>query len=877
MGRQDSSPHRQRHRMPHQRRRRHDHQKHAKLAHPESQLSLGNLNRAFQKPGGKARVESWLGQVAGPAENTGLTSKRPRRLEIYSAEQPRLQHDDTSPANQIPGRVDPLWRPKHINPANGVTPESFSPPTGQEFGLKRYKRNSSGNSSLISDYHSPSESRRQSRCHTPVEDRSQSLCGPWDETELDYARVPSSMSHERNHTQTFGKQPRRKTKADKYDTKKQNDRKRRKLATEQKSIQDEKRTTEPPARKEKRKKKSGASGKNVMNKFTSEAVLNDRITVQHGLRPGLFENGRGPRKGPVLDLSFSDMEIRKQGVQGTQPSKPLSKSQRQDRQREERQREQISSFFIAPNNLPKAVVSYAEDHRDDEVSSDGHDGMELVHERKHITSPCDSHSGNHHEEYQRHGRHRERETSPVMSSTRFHDCRPDSSRATSYLTWSSSSLNVPHDAQACVNKPPSLTGQGRSETPETIRRAVVNTGIYRDTRIRPYDDWTNEQTAASATDSDSISSNNELRDLRDPPSPSTTIFLKEKWNEILPPEWKSANAAISTESVLNNRNANTDPALLPDNNNVHHQERVQENDTRHAQEKSYLPDSYCQDKLKKAYPFDNYMPFNRNHEVAAQYDESGADRHSIASRDAMPPPPIPEQGRRSLDVTDHRQRDCRTHCEPESASAIDCARYDIGFPIYDHERDTETPIPFESGMGTDTTIPLVYSNSRARDMSARSNLDYNMDKMIYCADRRSPVFSPRDSIRNSSRSHPPDRQPESMTEFITRIETEVSNQEDFSRVSDAESITSSSGSLKNPAQSAFEDQCGLLSTPDPLRADQDGYQPMPAASELDPSGLTVLSTAREGGYGSIREGIGTSTDEFLEMSSFWRPNQFALS
>ncbi|KAI0143635.1 hypothetical protein GGR57DRAFT_507953 [Xylariaceae sp. FL1272] len=876
MGRQESSPHHQRHRMPHRRRHHHHHQKHAKLAHPESNLSLGNLNREFQDPGGKVRVESWLGQVTGPA---GSTSKMPRRQEIYSAEQPRLQHDDPPLAHQARGRVDPLWRPKHMPPANGVKPELFSPSTGQGFGLNRYKRNSSGNSSLISDSYSPSESRSQSRSHTPVEDKSRPRCRPRHEAEMDYAHVSSSTSHERCQPQTIDKRPRRKTKVDKYDTKKQSDRKRKKLTSEQNSIQDEKRTTEPGLRKKKRRKNPGASGKNAMNRFASEAVLNDRITVQHGLKPGLFENRRVPREEPVLDLSFSGMDIRKEGIQQTQQSTPLSKSRRRDRQREEREREHISSFFIPPNNLHKVMVSYAHEHDDDEANPDGHDGIALVHGKRQITSPFDSHSDNHYEEFQQPRGPPNRGTSPVISSAQSHDCRSNSSRTTSYYTWSSSRLNVPDDAQACVNRPLSPSERGGSATPETVRRAILNTGIYRDTRIRPYDDWTIEQTLAPATDSDSISSNKESRNMRDPPSPSTTILLKEKWNQILPPEWKSGNSEIGAHSESNNPKVSTGLTLQSNNIHLIHQEQVQDNHARHAQEKSHVPVSHCQEKLKKAYALEDYARCAQKHEVAAQCEESEADRLSIASRDAMPPPPIPKQARPALEFTHHPPRD-RTRRRPNFASdsspPIGCARHDTDFPIYEHKRDTKTPIPSKSGMGTDITLPPLYSDSQAWALPETVNLNHDMDKITFSTDSKSPICSPQDEGRSSGKSHPPGFQTESMTDFIARIESEVCNQEDYSIESDVKPTMSSSESMKDAAQSAFGDQHGLKPIPDPLHAHQDGYQLMPTALELNAGAFSELSTPRCGSHGSIRGGMDISAEESLEMTSFWRPNKFAL-
>lgn len=69
----------------------------------------------------------------------------------------------------------------------------------------------------------------------------------------------------------FEKRPRHKTRADKYDAKKLGSRKKRKKPSDEEQHQ---------PRKSKSRRKHLAIGKNVMNNFTSDAVLNDRITVR---------------------------------------------------------------------------------------------------------------------------------------------------------------------------------------------------------------------------------------------------------------------------------------------------------------------------------------------------------------------------------------------------------------------------------------------------------------------------------------------------------------------------------------------------------------------------------------------------------------------
>ncbi|XXG94784.1 hypothetical protein Hte_001042 [Hypoxylon texense] len=119
--------------------------------------------------------------------------------------------------------------------------------------------------------------------------------GPLGEAGLEHLDASSTPSHI-DEPVNFEKRPRRKTREDRYETGKK---KRHRVEENDADHGDH----QKKKRKRSEKKKSMASSKNVVNNFTSGAVLNDRITVQPHLKPGLFDNGRTSKKQPSKYLA----------------------------------------------------------------------------------------------------------------------------------------------------------------------------------------------------------------------------------------------------------------------------------------------------------------------------------------------------------------------------------------------------------------------------------------------------------------------------------------------------------------------------------------------------------------------------------------------
>ncbi|ROW11402.1 hypothetical protein VMCG_01571 [Cytospora schulzeri] len=136
----------------------------------------------------------------------------------------------------------------------------------------------------------------------------------------------------------FEKRARRKTRDDRYDTLKTDD------------VGKKKKSRTKAGKQSRRKRDKLSSAREVMSNFNSNAILNDRITMQPSLRPGLFDNGRAS-KNQLPDLTFHEMAFLKQPRR--EPQKPISRSREKERRRSERELEEVSAFFLH-KNLPES-------------------------------------------------------------------------------------------------------------------------------------------------------------------------------------------------------------------------------------------------------------------------------------------------------------------------------------------------------------------------------------------------------------------------------------------------------------------------------------------------------------------------------------------
>ncbi|KAG7058780.1 hypothetical protein JMJ77_0006151 [Colletotrichum scovillei] len=252
----------------------------------------------------------------------------------------------------------------------------------------------------------------------------------------------------------FEKRTRHKTREDRYDSRKKQKEKRRRAPEE---------TTR---RSEDVPKKPILSGRDVMNNFQPEAVLNDRLTLQPCLTPGLFQNGQISSPKPVGDLAYNSM------ISVEQPPSRECMWQRQQRlEAKARQRRGIElveiSTFLRRKETPTTGHPIAGRGR----PRDGYEDQKLEDRLPENLPACDdrlstrsitgsdSLRGD-----QRYHIHDKTYVAPVRHVR-------SSSRATTYVTWATSGNHR-------TSLPGNSFDRHHSSTPEPIREALRETGIF---------------------------------------------------------------------------------------------------------------------------------------------------------------------------------------------------------------------------------------------------------------------------------------------------------------------------------------------------------------------------------------------------------------
>ncbi|KAJ8129800.1 hypothetical protein O1611_g3831 [Lasiodiplodia mahajangana] len=889
MGHQESSPPRQRQRVPHHRhhhRHRHGHNHYAAAltANSESALTLGRLNREFHAPDSHVVVESWLGQVTAPVPTTRMRSPESRNQPVHHDKRPRSKDRQSPSWRQHARRVDPLWRPQHIPPARGSSPPRLLLPTRNP---KRYKRGSD-DSSLISDLGPLRGPRKQSYIQSTLEQAEGSRHKPLDEVEVGTS-ASSPVSHV-GAVPAFEKQPRHKTRADKYETKKSGDRKTRGEMRD--------RGEEPPRKSKSRKRKPIATGKNVMNNFTSEAVLNDRITPN--LKPGLFNNKRVSKNHPITDLSFSEMPFPTNQERDTHKQKALSSSRLREVQRENRELEQISSFFLptcadvasrkarpAKLRVKEGPICKSMTSRDDVVS------LATPSSPTTITKSC---------------------SIPTIAPSE-RDCRSGSKRETTYFTWSTSQ-HSPKTGKSQPSTQPECIERERSMTPESVRKALIATGVYKNTGIRLYDNPNDQQKhGLKETRGNSLSACSSMADQVDAYEGKVSIVnqesgtkskslndtigtvtslaeLERRWNTILPPEWRlhephkaeaspmyekqqRSNLDIPISAGFPSRHEIAREALInpiresPQNQHAHRHGYGDPNTNLHSTAGSYVP-----------------IP-PKPDQVVDQVRHQSQDRDITDARDAMPPPPLPRRFNfpqvnnytLGYDLSSSTRREATGSLEIH-AGVSDCR----------HPRATDTcegvSQSHEVNITQEKLIPTLDSASWIPQAITSSIASNEREKTLSRLSMRSPIYDisgKEKDTQGALRLTPPPTAlvGESMADFIARIESELDEPTSLDEYCQAESMTEHQESHIDPVTSTYETHGGRSIASDRSRVD---CRQLP--HEITDTRFREAFETRHG-VGEYEE-LAASTpmpteisrgtvDELIEMSKFWRPNPFSYT
>ncbi|KAI1488503.1 hypothetical protein F5X96DRAFT_645184 [Biscogniauxia mediterranea] len=630
-----------------------------------SSLSSGRLNRVADAPSGHDVVESWLGGVVAHTPRPPPESPKFRKEAAHSSR--RRLPQDTRPLNgECSGRVDSTWRPHRIlHMKTSQSPRTLHPIHEEGSKRSKHRRN---DSSLISgfensakppkcDFVSASDEREQTSPSTPLGEEHRSSVGD---------SPPTSHLDE---LKAFERRPRRKTREDKYDTNKKAGRKHGTSGGEEDGANRRRKRTKRAGKK----RKPAVPSKNVMNNFTSDAVMNDRITVQPTFKPGLFDNGRLSKGKPIPDLAFSEMQFLKHQKRDPQP-KPLSRHRLRERRRENREVEQVSSFFLPSKKEGKSrdLSNLPRKRERDVMDTNERDG----HEQDDIHQRC---SGSFELSSPQHNRIYTRQESSSPHN-RFHqlpinndntsELRRKSSKATTNFTWSSSHPS-PQTNMPDLEKGSQFSGSIRTATPELARKSLIATGVYRNTGIYPYDDSTSQQThhtthCGVSTDKASLNEKEcRVRDQREPsdsPDVRSRVemalagenikALKQRWNTILPPEWRLERDVVSGNSVDTKGHPADDvkkdkcSAIIQDYepagslNSVEPSRAHAHNHDANSSTSQVCSPNHAGNKSS--------TPLKQGNMECGQIPGS-QDRVSQTSREAMPPPPLPI---RETQVTD---------------------------------------------------------------------------------------------------------------------------------------------------------------------------------------------------------------------------------
>ncbi|KAH7364349.1 hypothetical protein BKA65DRAFT_135273 [Rhexocercosporidium sp. MPI-PUGE-AT-0058] len=431
--------------------------------HPAAKLPKGNHEMALS--GDKDYVRRWLAQTESDSNHseafvTRETSSNKEQNEIAHSEYPA--------------------RRTALNTAIEPGPSQ-----------RKRKHDSSSDSSLLGEPVRPS--LHQSKRDDPrpaVSRRSENQSTPPQKKQ----RVTSSNSRFTSHPptpsppkETFEKRARHKTREDRYEPKKKE--------KKQRKTSDEKTSRKKRERKGDRKKAARTAGETLMQNFSSKSIAQDRLTIRPSQGLGLFNNGRASspaRRRGIPDLAFSEMEFLRQSktIQHVDTEDKIkSRSREKEKRKASKAQDEISSFF-KPNRVPLQDVSSNQSGPPSELARKEHSLY-----AKQLQSEQDTSNHKPSEPIRSYHEHNGRPSGP--SSYRYqaghsYHCSPKTShsrntpgsagrlsgKATTYVSWSESQRS-PTSASLEGN----FDRRPGSTTPDSVRRSIDNTGIFRDTGI----------------------------------------------------------------------------------------------------------------------------------------------------------------------------------------------------------------------------------------------------------------------------------------------------------------------------------------------------------------------------------------------------------
>ncbi|KZL88266.1 hypothetical protein CI238_01206 [Colletotrichum incanum] len=264
----------------------------------------------------------------------------------------------------------------------------------------------------------------------------------------------------------FEKRPRHKTREDRYDPQERVRQKRKKCREER------------PAPSKKPPKKMTSSSREVMDNFRSEVVLNDRLTLQPCITPGLFRNGRVSSPKPVEELAYNSIASLEHTLSRQSSWRQRKRSEFKQSQRREKELEEMTAFFgrkeiSAEQRAENGQGRHRCNHENRQIGEQFLDEHSRpIEPQTWSTRTIPNEAGP--------GRNETRQPSQSKVDIRQTDRFQSNSRATSYVTWSTGS----NRQTTILNY---TNGRLPSSTPEPVRQALWETGVFAGTGLRGKD------------------------------------------------------------------------------------------------------------------------------------------------------------------------------------------------------------------------------------------------------------------------------------------------------------------------------------------------------------------------------------------------------
>ncbi|TQN71176.1 hypothetical protein CSHISOI_04276 [Colletotrichum shisoi] len=210
-------------------------------------------------------------------------------------------------------------------------------------------------------------------------------------------------------------------------------------------------------------KETGFSRREVLDDFRSDAILNDRLTLQPCLTPGLFQNGRMSSPKPVEELAYNSMISLLEHRPSRQSWQQQQSSEVKGRKRREKELEEMGTVFgqkVTPSDdVRRPPNGKYENWRGRDRLSDYYNGLPEANARSIRAMKDEADSRNSKTRQRPDGEANSRSSQPLRSSSQ------------------PTSRNRRTPVQNHTD------GRSVSSTPEPVREALKQTGVFNKTRL----------------------------------------------------------------------------------------------------------------------------------------------------------------------------------------------------------------------------------------------------------------------------------------------------------------------------------------------------------------------------------------------------------